>query len=361
MQIQNTKTMKLKFATMKNFFNLILIFTLLLGSALNTGQPAKADDTHPMNGSWQYLVRRKDGKGGIGNFGDPNCPFYVGYFTLDVKKVRGANIQEVNLFRDNDIQIIPVSSTQALHVTNLTEERRGSYTPVGDNSRCKMPPTQVLDERAPISIRRFNQATNTAEWHTAFSRGNYKADVVWKTKAKYIPATDEILGDLQVYACNGHSASSVCSIMNTTKFVAKRVKDIDEAAQKPLSAQFPEFKLKAGELAAYVLGQLVDSGDLTKLASADYVRSSIKAVMPAFAQHSGTGALQRANCANNSCWCLNPGDVRSACVKCTWVNCPGKEGQAAPAGREELCNDKYTQGRCFDERGQISCNKYGSC
>lgn len=342
--------MKINFSRLLAFLTTIIFFC-------NFSLLSHAKSQNPLNGNWQYLIRRGDNKGAAGSLGtNPSCPFYVGYLSFDFKKVRGANQKEAYSFQDGDIQILPISTTEALHVKSGNQERRGSYTPVERNDLCRTPNTAALDEIAPIRISKVAPNFSAIEWYTDFSKGNYKQNVFWKTKAIYNSSSDEITGTLKAYMCSGQEKNSPCTVLNTTKFVAKRVKSIEEASRKPLSATFPEFKLKQGEFFSIAAQNFLFSQEYSKLFSSSYIKPSIKAVFPAFAQNSGEGSVQRAACAGGQCWCL--GGANSACVKCKWVNCPGKEGQAAPATREDMYDDSKVEGRCFGASscGRVNCN-----
>lgn len=286
---------------MKSFVKTISQFTLLLFiSGLFFALPSEAGRFDSVNGSWQYLVRRGDSKG-LGKFGNRNCPFYVGYFNLDIRRElkpdsKGRRVLDL---RNGEFQAVKGSGSKRFVIGNNSYEMKGSYTPYDTNKYCKSPLTKINNEKAPLYMTKITPNLKKLEWYVDFAEGSKRQNAIWMVSASF-DGKETIRGKLKAYVCAGDGRTN-CDLINTTKFTAKKIKSIQEASGQPLfSKQLTPFERAINS----VLPNFYNTGgvfqdkyiypetELENVISKEYVRPNIGAVLPAWSANIGLQICQ---------------------------------------------------------------------
>lgn len=300
-------------------------------------------DAKSVNGQWQYLILRGDTNGVGGSMTNRNCPFYVGYFSLDYRKAKRDSKGKFQLGRDDHslFRSNKIGPMYAMGANNY--EIKGSYTPYDTNKFCKKPLTATQHEKAKIQITEVSPNGKKIKWYTDFLYGSNRANAVWEFDGTF-NGKNSIRGRLKAFVCRGEGRTN-CQQLNTAKFVAKRVKSIQEASKKPLySKQLTPFQ----EFVNSILPNTYDSGGVFKeempypeaiidydgTVKGEYIRSNIKAVMPALSQSYTHGIA----------FCQQQGGSGSPCELCKPVDCNGQ----TPTSKE------YS-GCCFGSSGYDIC------
>jgi hypothetical protein len=279
--------MNLKGKFEMKYFAQLICFVLLMVSL-----PSMARFTGGANGEWQYLIRRGDTNGvgaSIIKKSDPNCPFYVGYFSLDFQETTvGSKFQ---MKPDYKHLIRYANSSKGIIIGKDSYEKRGSYTPYDSNATCDNPMTTLQGELAPLKIVKVTANGKEIHWVTDFLYGSKAENARWEVQANY-NGRDLITGRLKAYTCEGDGEERTCQLLNNTKFEAKRIESIEEASKKSL------FKKQNGsplqDLIDKVTGadkkygvferkQVYPSFDIQEALKADYVKPNIQAILPASA------------------------------------------------------------------------------
>ncbi len=316
--------------------HLVLFSLILLITGMNYS--SKAGNVSA-SGEWQYVIYRGDTKGVGGNMTNPSCPFYIGYFKLDYKKFEKDGKGNYN-FNGIDYVVAHKDSPNTLWgVGKESYEIKGSYTPMDTNEYCSAPLTGIQEEKAPLRMQKISADGRDLQWYTDFSGGTNRASAVWKVKAKH-DGENKITGVLRAYVCEGDSTTN-CSLLNTAKFEAKRIKSISEASNKPLFANaygtsplttFMRWVMSFTKPKPILKGEspnsdLEQAGDL----SSKYLRSSISAVFPASASLPAKAA---SNIGNQICRQYG-GQGSNPCKVCRNVNCA--QGQQPTGPEERVC------------------------
>jgi hypothetical protein len=356
--------------TMKRLIRNFLIFlsTLLLIFSLSSKSPA--DNSNSANGEWQYVIKRGDTKGRGGAMSNPNCPFYIGYFSLDFREFsKSANGQYI--WQPDFMYAMKSrgSGSTMYAIGNNSYEIKGSYTPMDDDSYCQSPLTQVQGEKAPIRMVKVSPDGRNLEWITDFQQGNQGGNAIWRTKAQY-DGSNFIKGILKAYICEGENEKRGCTLLNTATFEAKRVKSIQEASGKPL---FQNAINNSPLTTLYIwISHAFDKNlhmsfavpnsatEEAGIIPENYIRSSIKAVFPSFAMspaYSATIGVEicraRGGTGSNPCKvCRNVGNCQNGQTPqeenvCCFGNCDGRSLCKVQCG-----GDLY---KCITGCGQSGC------
>jgi hypothetical protein len=319
-------------STMKKLTLALIWLTLLIGT--NNVPSKAADKSTSAVGQWQYVVRRADTKGPGGAMHAPlSCPFYVGYFSLDFKQPK--KHKDGFWMEPTDIQAMTKDGKTYVMGAN-SYEVIGSYTPEDINTLCDTPNTKTHGPRVPLYMKRVSSNGEILEWFTEFKEDN----VIWSTKAQYNKDKEEINGTIKTYICRGEGTEKRCNNLSTSKFVAKRIKSIEEASGLPLFAKEASlstwFRWISGKFNkdnndGSIQRFAKSTDDYRQGLKSNYVRPNISAIMPAFAD------LRSEKCADGGCVQCATDNCSGRCV---YVNCPGKDGQPAPTTQADLYDAK---------------------
>ena len=270
-----------KYLTLLSFILLAFLSNLKTNAGLN----------NTANGEWQYLIKRGDTKGRGGSMSNPNCPFYIGYFSLSFQKFE-PNKKGKYAWQPEFMYAMKArgSGTPLYAIGKNSYELKGSYVPMDDDKYCKSPLTQAQTEKAPIRMVKISSDGKQLEWITDFQKGSQGGNAIWRSKAKFDGA-NSMTGVLKAYICDGEGKNRGCTLLNTATFTAKKIKSIEQASGKPL---FEKAIGNSPLTSLYLwLTHLFDRSSNLSFASPngeeigfvpdDYLKPSIKAVFPALA------------------------------------------------------------------------------
>jgi hypothetical protein len=341
--------------------NLIMVSMIVLSVISGLYLPVKADIDNSANGQWQYVINRGDTKGGGGSMANPSCPFYIGYFRLDYKK---AKKYKNGYFMDSSKYKLLNSSSGAYVITDKTYEVKGSYTSENRNDLCSNPLTKAQKERAPIMITKISPDGRKLEWFSDFQVGTNRGNAIWYSEANYDSSNNSMKGTLKAYICSGKASGRNCNLINTAKFTARKVKSIQEASGKPLFS-------KEASLSTWMRWIIepfsprqakVDISPLQNYGSEQISKQYVKPSLGAILMVKAADDLIAQKCADGGCACDYTSNGAKFCVKCKYVNCPGKEGATVPPSEitKEQLWDRSTPSYCGNCAGNGPCNSDGT-
>lgn len=340
----------------------MLAFSMLVLSILINAfhLPSKADADNSANGQWQYVINRGDTKGGGGSMGNPSCPFYIGYFSLDYKK---AKKYKNGYFMDSSKSRLLNLEGSAYVISDKNYEVKGSYTSENRNDLCNNPLTKAQKERAPIMITKISSDGRKLEWFSDFQVGTNQGNAIWQSEANYNPSDNTMRGILKAYICSGEASGRNCSLINTAKFTAYKIKSIQEASGKPLFSK----KASLSTWMRWIIEPFsprpakVDITSLKNYGSEKISKQYVKPSLGAILMAQAADDLINQNCADGGCACDNTSNGAKFCVKCKYVNCPGKEGSVPPSEiTKEQVWDRNTPSYCGNCPGGGACNSNGT-
>lgn len=342
--------MKNKFTQIFNLFCFVVIVSLV--GSLST--QAKVNDA---NGEWQYFVRRGDTNGHNKKElrSNPNCPFYVGYFSLDFQPV---SLNRNFKWKPEYNQVLKTAnSSQAYVIGPNSYEKKGSYTPYNTNEYCSNPITKTVGEKAPITMTKISPSGKKLEWVTDFTYGTKKENAEWHFDATMVNK-NQMRGVLKAYLCSGLEKNKKCALLNTTKFKAKRIESIENRAGKALFKRenttfFNWFIKDEGLFIDDKPYEEADSIILDNQTAKKYFDINIQTTLPSYAWLYG--------CKNSDIGvktCLAKGGTKLSGCKCEVCRDFGCKDGNEPSQKTRAC--------CFCQKGanmlcQCPCNNLNTC
>ncbi|MDJ0625228.1 MAG: hypothetical protein QNJ31_02535 [Candidatus Caenarcaniphilales bacterium] len=315
-------------------------FTLLFLNALMLSQASDAGTVNAANGQWQYLIRRGDTNGVGGSFTNRNCPFYVGYFSLDFYPV---NLDKRYKWKKNYKYVMKrAGNSSSFAVGDKSFEMRGSYTPYNADEYCSSPLTKTNKEKAPIRMTKISPNGRKLSWVTDYLQGTRQANVMWAVDANF-NGKNSMSGRLKAYVCEGKGANRKCRVVNRAKFTAKRINSIQEMTRRPLfKKQKTAFQTLMDRIFPWLKepeGVFEDNRpypDFDSMIDSKYVKSSVnlKAVLPVKAFRCGNSDVGVEACVAKG------GDSGCPCKVCKNFGC---ENGQEPTEEKIVC--------CFCQKG----------